>query len=155
MCVKKLSVIIININARVINFTIMKVSMDACFVCNNKLTDKKCQYEKQKLVLLDCNLNKALQSLLVELDGTRLSLEFEKQVICRKCKGSLSNYQKAKVTIVERLEKGSKGRSSTSPHTPLTTGAKRSGLVSEGGVAPKRLRYITEDEKHSPSVTVR
>ena len=98
--------------------------MDACFVCNDKLTDKKRRYERQKLASLDCNLNKALQSLLVEVDGTRLSLEFEKQVICRKCKGSLSSYQKAKVTIVERLEKGSKGRSSTSPHTPLTTGAK-------------------------------
>ena len=59
--------------------------MDVC----NKLTDKKRQYEKRTLASLDCNLNKALQSLLVEVDGTRLDLEFEKQVICRKCKSNL------------------------------------------------------------------
>ena len=100
---------------------------------------------------LDCE---ALQNLLLEVDETRVVLEFEKQVICRKCNSSSSSYEKAEVTVVERLKKGLKIRLSASPHTPLTTGAKRSGLGT-GAVAPKRLKYMTENEKHSTPVTVR
>ena len=51
------------------------------FVIRLKLTDKKRQCERRTLASLDCNSNEALQSLLVEVDGTRLGLEFGEQQI--------------------------------------------------------------------------
>ena len=113
--------------------------MDICIVCRDDLVAKK-RYEKQKLISLESSLSETLESLLLEVNGTRFRREeFQKKVICRKCKGLLSNYHKAKVCILERLKNRSPNHTSnTSPHTPrLTTGAKRPGQGTEGVLLPK------------------
>ena len=68
-------------------------------VSRDDLVAKK-RYEKQKLISLESSLSETLETLLQEINGTKLRQEFQKKVICRKCKSFLSSYHKAKVCIL-------------------------------------------------------
>ena len=106
-----------------------------------------------------------------EIDERRLVSR--DKVICRRCKGTVASYEKARKALIKRLLDSNQRLSTaslphtptsivtnerpstaSSPHTPIATvSRKRSGLASQSAVAPKRL-CLTENNDNSPAVMV-
>ena len=88
------------------------------FMCGDDLIEKK-RFEKQRLASLSESLFNALENVMKEIDERRLVSRDE--VICRRCKGTVASYEKARKALIKRLlDSNQRLSTASSLHTPTS-----------------------------------